>query len=91
MEAAAFPLPDDNYGQTVAAAIARRPGENVDEMELRKLCTESIGEYRAPSQYFFLDELPKGPSGKSSASNSQTNSLIPSSKFNDYQLLLTLD
>ncbi len=64
MEAAAFPLPDDNYGQTVAAAIARRPGENVDEMELRKLCTESIGEYRAPSQYFFLDELPKGPSGK---------------------------
>lgn len=64
MEAAAFPLPDVHYGQTVVAAIAPRPGENVAELELRKLCLESIGEYRAPSQYFFLDELPKGPSGK---------------------------
>jgi acyl-coenzyme A synthetase/AMP-(fatty) acid ligase len=23
-----------------------------------------MGAYRAPSKYFFLDELPKGPSGK---------------------------
>jgi acyl-coenzyme A synthetase/AMP-(fatty) acid ligase len=23
-----------------------------------------MGDYRAPSRYFFLDELPKGPSGK---------------------------
>ena len=64
MEAAAFPLPDDNYGQTVAAAIAPRPGENVSESELRQLCLDAVGEYRSPTQYFFLNELPKGPSGK---------------------------
>ncbi len=64
MEAAAFPLPDDNYGQTVAAAIAPRPGENVAESELRQLCLDAVGEYRSPTQYFFLNELPKGPSGK---------------------------
>ena len=64
MEAAAFPLPDDNYGQTVAAAIAPRPGENVSESELRKLCLDAVGKYRSPTHYFFLKELPKGPSGK---------------------------
>ena len=64
LEAAAFSLPDVHYGQTVAAAIAPRPGEKVPESELRQLCLEAMGEYRAPSQYFFLEELPKGPSGK---------------------------
>ncbi len=64
LEAAAFPLPDKHYGQTVAAAIAVRPGEDVPESALRQLCLEAMGAYRAPSRYFFLKELPKGPSGK---------------------------
>ena len=64
LEAAAFALPDEHYGQTVAAAIAPRPGEKVQESVLRKMCLEAMGEYRSPSQYFFMEELPKGPSGK---------------------------
>ena len=64
LEAAAFPLPDEHYGQTVAAAIAPRPGEIVAESALRELCYAAMGDYRAPSRYFFLIELPKGPSGK---------------------------
>ena len=64
LEAAAFPLPDVDYGQTVAAAIAVRPGEEVPESVLRQLCLDAMGAYRSPSLYFFLDELPKGPSGK---------------------------
>ena len=64
MEAAAFPLSDDHYGQTVAAAIAPRPGQIVPESELRKLCLDAVGKYRSPTHYFFLKELPKGPSGK---------------------------
>ena len=64
LEAAAFPIPDEHYGQTIAAAIATRPGEKVDESVLREMCFSAMGEYRAPSHYFFLKELPKGPSGK---------------------------
>ncbi len=64
LEAAAFPLPDEHYGQTVAAAIAPRPGEEVLESALRELCSAAMGDYRAPSRYYFLKELPKGPSGK---------------------------
>jgi len=64
LEAASFALPDKNYGQIVAAAITLRPGEIVRETELRKLCNDSMGEFRSPSKFFFVDELPKGPSGK---------------------------
>ncbi len=64
LEAASFALPDKNYGQIVAAAITPRPGEVVTETELRNLCNESMGEFRSPSKFFFLNELPKGPSGK---------------------------
>ena len=64
LEAASFALPDKNYGQIVAAAVTTRPGEIVSETELRKLCNDSMGEFRSPSKFFFLNELPKGPSGK---------------------------
>ena len=64
LEAASFALPDKNYGQIVAAAITPRPNEILTETELRKLCNDSMGEFRSPSKFFFLDELPKGPSGK---------------------------
>ena len=52
------------YGQTIAAAIATRHGEEVDESVLREMCFAAMGEYRSPSHYFFLKELPKGPSEK---------------------------
>ncbi len=64
LEAAAFPLNDRNYGQIVAAAITVRPGQKVTESELKKLCNDKMGNFRTPSKFFFLDELPKGPSGK---------------------------
>jgi len=64
LEAAAFPIEDVHYGQNIAAAITTRPGEKITESELRKLCLDSMGEFRSPTKYFFLKDLPKGPSGK---------------------------
>ena len=64
LEAAAFPVTDESYGQTIAAAIVIRPGEHVTESELRTKCEIALGEYRTPKYFLFLKELPKGPSGK---------------------------
>ena len=64
LEAASFALNDINYGQIVAAAIKVRPGKTVTKTELKTLCNNHMGEYRTPSIFFFLDELPKGPTGK---------------------------
>jgi acyl-coenzyme A synthetase/AMP-(fatty) acid ligase len=31
---------------------------------LRKFCADRIGTYKTPDRVYFLDNLPKGPSGK---------------------------
>lgn len=64
LEAAAFGLPDDAYGQVVAAAIILRGGFNINADDLSEFCIENLGPYRAPSNFYFVDEMPKGPSGK---------------------------
>ena len=32
--------------------------------ELREDCTDALGPYKTPKRFYFVDELPKGPSGK---------------------------
>jgi acyl-CoA synthetase (AMP-forming)/AMP-acid ligase II len=64
VEAAAFPRPCASYGQRVEAAVQVRAGSAVTEAELIALCCERVGAFKAPDKVHFLDELPKGPSGK---------------------------
>ncbi len=64
LEAAAFGVEDEHYGQEIMACVALCPGMQVTEKELRELCIDSLGAYKAPKNVFILDELPKGPSGK---------------------------
>jgi acyl-CoA synthetase (AMP-forming)/AMP-acid ligase II len=64
LEAAAFGVDDEHYGQEVMACVALCPGMQVSEQELVNLCVDQLGEYKAPKQVLICDELPKGPSGK---------------------------
>lgn len=64
LEAAAFPIPDRNYGQEILACVSLKPGCYCSADELRALCIEKLGEFKAPKAISFMDELPKGPSGK---------------------------
>ena len=64
LEAAAVGVDDENYGQEVVACVALREGYNCSEAELKAFCEEAVGKYKAPKIIYFLDELPKGPSGK---------------------------
>ena len=41
-----------------------KKGDNVSENELREFCEGLIGAYKTPDHIYFLDDLPKGPSGK---------------------------
>ena len=41
-----------------------KPGREASERELVELCKESLAGYKKPRKVFFLDELPKNPSGK---------------------------
>ncbi len=64
IEAAAFARPCPRYGETVEAAVRVRAGSPVTSEELTELCKGRLGPFKTPDRMHFLDELPKGPSGK---------------------------
>ena len=64
VEAAAFSCPCSRYGERVEAAVALRPGSTLTPEILLTLCKDRLGAFKSPDHIHFLDELPKGPSGK---------------------------
>jgi acyl-CoA synthetase (AMP-forming)/AMP-acid ligase II len=64
LEAAAFGIPHAAYGQDIAVAVIAKPGCTLDEAALKAWCIAELGAFKSPSQWFVVDELPKGPSGK---------------------------
>ena len=64
IEAAAFARPCSSYGETVEAAVSVKPNSALSEQELIALCQQRLGAFKSPDSIHFLDELPKGPSGK---------------------------
>lgn len=64
IEAAAFACPCKDYGQRVEAAVSIDAGTDLDESALLEFCREYLGQFKMPDRIYFLDELPKGPSGK---------------------------
>jgi long-chain acyl-CoA synthetase len=64
LEAATVGIPDPNYGEDILACVVPRPGSSVTEAELREFCLGELGRYKTPKVFRFLEELPKGPSGK---------------------------
>ena len=64
LEAAAFAADCQRYGQKVLAAAVLKPGMSIDHDVLLAHCSEKIGAFKAPQQIYFLEDLPKGPSGK---------------------------
>lgn len=64
LEAAAVGVPDREYGQQILACIVRKPDARLDEAELEAYCVRELGRYKTPRYFRFVDELPKGPSGK---------------------------
>jgi len=63
-QAVTFALPDHRLGEEVAAAVVLRPGHVASEIEIRNHAAQLIADYKVPHRIVFLDELPKGPTGK---------------------------
>ena len=64
LEAAAVGVDDENYGQEVVACVVLRDGYECGEDELKTFCEKGVGSYKMPKIIYFMDDLPKGPSGK---------------------------
>ena len=62
VEAVAFAVPDDKYGETVGAVIVARSA--VAEDALRAHCVARLAAFKVPVRIHVLDAIPKGPTGK---------------------------
>ena len=63
-DVAVFGVPDDRFGETVAAWIKLREGESSSEDEIREFCKGQIAHYKAPAYIRFVDEFPMTVTGK---------------------------
>jgi long-chain acyl-CoA synthetase len=63
-EAAVVGVPDEALGEEVGAAVALKQGEDADEDALKAFVKEQVAAYKYPRKIWFVDELPKGPTGK---------------------------
>jgi len=64
LEAAVIGVPDDKMGEIPKAYITLKPGERADEEEIMAYVKERLAKYKKLRAVAFLDELPKGPTGK---------------------------
>jgi acyl-CoA synthetase (AMP-forming)/AMP-acid ligase II len=62
--AAVVGLPDEYYGEIVAAFVVRSPGSTVTATQLRDALRAELSGYKVPSKWFFVDGYPQTPSGK---------------------------
>ena len=59
-----FAMPHEKLGEDVAAAIVLREGLQASEREIREFCAGRLADFKVPRKLVFLDEIPKGATGK---------------------------
>lgn len=57
-------VPDVRWGEAVKAIVVRAPGSDVEPDELEAFCSTSLGRFKVPRWYEFVDAVPRSPLGK---------------------------
>ncbi len=63
-ECAVYGVPDDYWGEALAAVVVPRPGMSVKAKDIIEFCRGRIGGYKVPKRVRIVAELPKNASGK---------------------------
>jgi fatty-acyl-CoA synthase len=59
-----YGVPDEKYGEQVAAAIKKRQGSDLTEEDVKEYCRENIARYKVPHYVDFVEDYPMTASGK---------------------------
>ena len=59
-----FGMPHQKLGEEVAAAVVLKEGQALTEHDLRAFAATRLADFKVPRKVLFLDEIPKGPTGK---------------------------
>ena len=63
-DAAAFGVPDDEWGERVHAAVQLRAGAALTEREVVEFCRAHLADYKAPREVTFHADFPRDAAGK---------------------------
>jgi fatty-acyl-CoA synthase len=59
-----YGVPDERYGEQVAAAVKKKPDSDLTEEDVKEYCRENIAYYKVPEYVDFVDDYPMTASGK---------------------------
>ena len=59
-----FGMPHPKLGEEVAAVVVLKPGSGATDRELQAFVAERAADYKVPKKILFMDEIPKGATGK---------------------------
>ena len=59
-----FGMPHPKLGEEVAACVVLREGATVTERALQEFVAKKAADYKVPKNSLFMDEIPKGATGK---------------------------
>jgi long-chain acyl-CoA synthetase len=62
--AAVIGVPDNLYGEEVAAFVVLKPGASKSEQEVIDYCKARLADFKCPKTVRFVEDIPKGPTGK---------------------------
>lgn len=62
--AAVIGVPDELYGEEVAAVVVLKAGAEISEQDVIEFCKAKLADYKCPKTVRFVDDIPKGPTGK---------------------------
>ena len=62
--AAVIGIPDELYGEEVAAVVVLKPGAKTSEQGVIEFCKARLADYKCPKTVRFVEDIPKGPTGK---------------------------
>lgn len=64
VEVAVVGAPDDRWGEAIHAFVVPRPDQSPTPRELRLFLRDRIADFKIPTRYEFVDQLPRNASGK---------------------------
>jgi fatty-acyl-CoA synthase len=59
-----YGVPDEKYGEGVAAAVRKRQGSELSVEDVREYCRGEIAHYKIPAYVDFVEDYPMTASGK---------------------------
>ncbi len=63
-QAVCFGYKDKMLGEEIAAAIIVKKGQNCSEIDVKNYAEEKLAKFKIPKKIFFVNEIPKGATGK---------------------------